>query len=181
MLMGIVSSLLLAARGYKALDGLQSLDENILALMMLMLNALGIEMFFRVYGAYIFGGTDDMGVNDYIFTSAVYGVFMGVLGIIAKLGSGSPAVYLQSFGIACITGFFMGLMIMAVYARTDSLIAAVILNVLCNLGGLFALNSSSGSGLGILGTFFGFLGCLACLGTGASLIPGNVRHYSDHD
>jgi hypothetical protein len=162
-------------------DGIQALDENFLKLLIIAADAFGIEFFFRVYGSYIFGGTDYMGVNDYIFMAAVYAVFKGLLAFVATLGNAGAAAAAVAFASAAGTGFFAGLMITAVYARTDSVIAAVILNVLCNLGPVFAFNSASGKGLGLIGTILTGLGCVACLATAASLIPGNVPRYTDHD
>ena len=181
--MGAVSGLLISGTAFRIPDGMQSLDENILFLLLLAVNAIGIEFFFRVYGAYIFGGTDFMGVNDYIFSALIYGLFTGLLSLVSAFGSGTALTLqlLGSIAISAVMGFCSGLMLMAVYARTDSLVVVVIVNVLCQIGSFFAFNSASGKGIGIAGIVLSFLGCLAALGTAANLIPGNVPRYTDHD
>ncbi len=178
-IMGAVSALLIAGTGMFIPDRPQPIEENILRLLIILCTAFGEEFYFRVYGAYIFGGTNDMGVNDYIFSALVYGAFSAVRTLIGSLGSGLAGALLPAL-TSFIIGSCAGLMLMSVYARTDSALMAIVINLLYHIGTLMLFNSS-GRGLGYIGIGLSFFGCAACLFTGIRLIPGNVRHYSDHD
>ncbi len=176
---GALSALLLAGTSLLIPDTPQPIEENILRLLLLLCTAFGEEFFFRVYGAYIFGGTNDMGVNDYIYSALVYGLFSAGQAFRISF-EGDIARALAAAAVAFILGSCAGLMLMSVYARTDSAVMVIVINLIYHIGRLLDFNST-GRGLGYIGIALSFFGCAACIFTGIRLIAGNVRRYTDHD